>query len=294
MNIIAPLCVAIASISYGIPATLVKLGIADGVNPLYVPFFVFLSAMILLNLIQWIKSYCCPEQVRLNKKASLLIIASGITSGLTNFSYFQAVSHTNVAIVAVMLMQSVWIAVLLGCWRYRQLPNKHQVLSIICILIGTILATDVIHQYQALSLKGLFLGFLSGVFYAFTIHFTATLYPQTPALKRASLMSIGAFCCIFIISLPFIASIEISINFKWGGFISIFALVIPLIFLGIGMPKTPAGLGAIITSLELPSAIIFAWLLLNESINAIQWLGILLIILAIALNHSKQNNLTHQ
>jgi drug/metabolite transporter (DMT)-like permease len=49
-----------------------------------------------------------------------------------------------------------------------------------------------------------------------------------------------------------------------------------------GFPLTGIGLGSIVSALELPVSVM-AYVLLNEDVNATQWLGIVLIILAIVL-----------
>ena len=51
------------------------------------------------------------------------------------------------------------------------------------------------------------------------------------------------------------------------------------------MPLTGMGLGAIFTSLEIPVAILFAHLLLNEYVSVCQWVGVFLIIIAVILKN---------
>lgn len=55
------------------------------------------------------------------------------------------------------------------------------------------------------------------------------------------------------------------------------------------MPALSPSLGGILSSIELPSAIIFAYLLLGETISLIQVIGILLILLAIILPNLRQS-----
>ena len=50
-----------------------------------------------------------------------------------------------------------------------------------------------------------------------------------------------------------------------------------------GFPLTGIGLGSIVSALELPVSVMMAYVLLNEPVNATQWLGIFLIILAIVI-----------
>jgi drug/metabolite transporter (DMT)-like permease len=60
--------------------------------------------------------------------------------------------------------------------------------------------------------------------------------------------------------------------------------------LNAGFPLTGIGLGSIVSSLELPVSVLMAYFLLNEEILLIQWIGILLIILAIVIMNIQFNN----
>lgn len=53
------------------------------------------------------------------------------------------------------------------------------------------------------------------------------------------------------------------------------------------MPHTGIGLGTIIASVELPVSVMFAYILLKEPVNFLQWMGILLIISAVVLMNVK-------
>ena len=50
-----------------------------------------------------------------------------------------------------------------------------------------------------------------------------------------------------------------------------------------GMPLVGVGLGGIIASIELPVSVTMAYLFINEAVNLYQWIGIVLIVLAIAI-----------
>jgi drug/metabolite transporter (DMT)-like permease len=60
--------------------------------------------------------------------------------------------------------------------------------------------------------------------------------------------------------------------------------------LNAGFPLTGIGLGSIVSSLELPVSVLMAYFLLNEELQLIQWIGILLIIIAIVIMNIQFNN----
>ncbi|MNX95704.1 hypothetical protein D3C86_1279890 [compost metagenome] len=57
--------------------------------------------------------------------------------------------------------------------------------------------------------------------------------------------------------------------------------------LNAGFPLTGIGLGSIVSSLELPVSVLMAFFLLNEEVVLLQWIGIILIILAIVIMNVK-------
>lgn len=68
-----------------------------------------------------------------------------------------------------------------------------------------------------------------------------------------------------------------------GIVLSLFGTIIPPMLLNAGFPHTGIGLGSIVSSLELPVSVLMAYFLLHEQVLLVQWIGILLIIMAIVI-----------
>jgi len=81
-----------------------------------------------------------------------------------------------------------------------------------------------------------------------------------------------------------------TIFLKWGIVLSLFGTIIPPMLLNAGFPHTGIGLGSIVSSLELPVSVMMAYFLLNEEVVLLQWIGIILIILAIVIMNIKFKN----
>jgi drug/metabolite transporter (DMT)-like permease len=60
--------------------------------------------------------------------------------------------------------------------------------------------------------------------------------------------------------------------------------------MNLGFPLCGIGLGSIVSSAELPVSVLMAYMFLHERVTAIQWLGILLIILAIIIMNLRLKN----
>ncbi|WP_125582208.1 EamA family transporter [Levilactobacillus cerevisiae] len=283
MKKLAPLFVGLGAVSFGIPASLFKIAASEGVVNGPLLFWSFLSAVIILGVIHFARRQWLRYQ-HTNWKQIGLVIAAGTASGFTNTFYIQSLKLIPVAAAAVMLMQAVWLSVLLGSVIHRQWPSRVQVLSIVLVLIGTILAAGLFPITQALSPLGLFFSFLAACAYACTMQFTASLGNNLDALSKTWLLCIGAFLLISIVWGPQIVTAKVTGNtILWGVLIALFSMVFPLVAYSIFMPYLELGIGPILSSLELPSSILVAFILLGETVSWPQIIGVLVIIGAVIL-----------
>jgi drug/metabolite transporter (DMT)-like permease len=101
---------------------------------------------------------------------------------------------------------------------------------------------------------------------------------------------------LIIIALVFHSSLNQGFSYKifmrWGILLSLFGTVLPPILFTRGMPLIGMGLGAIIATIEIPVSVLMAHLLLKEPVNFLQWLGVILILLAVALMNIRKRKKT--
>lgn len=280
----APLFVALGAISYGIPGSLFKMARADHVTDGLLLTMTFSIAFIIFTL----GRLCLSPRLRHvpDKKLKWLVIASGTSMGFTNTFYLLSLSYVPVAIAAVMMMQSVWLSIALSCLLHRKLPTITQTVSVITILLGTVLATGLFPLQQNVSWKGMGLSFLSALAYALTIQFTGNIGANLHPLTKAQLMSGGALIVILVIWVPTILPANhLMTGLQWGGITAFFAMLLPLTCFSFFMPHLSLGIGPIISSLELPSSVVFAFILLSESVTVTQIIGVCLIILAVVVTN---------
>ncbi len=280
---IAPVFVALGAISFGVPASLFKIARREGVVNGPLLFWSFLSAVVILGIVHVVRRNWLRYQ-HTNWKQIGLVIAAGTGSGFTNTFYIQALKLIPVVAAAVMLMQAVWLSVLLGAVIQRRWPSRLQVLSIVLVLIGTVLAAGLFPITQALSPLGLFYAFLAACGYACTMQFTALLGNNLDPLTKTWLLCLGAFILISIVWIPQIATTSVTLpTIKWGVLIALFSMVFPLVAYSLFMPQLDLGIGPILSSLELPSSIVVAFILLGETVSGQQILGVFIIIAAVVL-----------
>jgi len=75
---------------------------------------------------------------------------------------------------------------------------------------------------------------------------------------------------------------------KWATFLSLFGTIIPPVLFARGIPKIGAGLSSVIMTVELPVAVIFAHIILGEQLTGRQWIGIVVMLLALVILNSQK------
>ena len=101
--------------------------------------------------------------VKASKKNKSQLMLAGTSTGLTSVFYYLAVKFDiPVSIAIVLLMQTVWIGVLLEWFLEKKAPSRVKNISVIIVLIGTVLATNLLNADVKLNPLGIFFGLLAG------------------------------------------------------------------------------------------------------------------------------------
>jgi threonine/homoserine efflux transporter RhtA len=93
---------------------------------------------------------------------------------MTSVFYYLAVKYIPVSIGIVLLMQTVWMGVLLE--MILKHPQNKKVISVFIVLIGTVLATNLINNEVQLDWHGIMWGMLAAA------SFTTTMFTANSAL----------------------------------------------------------------------------------------------------------------
>ena len=218
--IIGVLLVLIGAASYGVLATMVGLAYKQGYSTTEVVFSQDLIGLLVLGIMTFLSKQNNKYNTKnTSKKDSLKLIFGGMSLGFIGFFYYWAVQYIPVSIAVVLLMQSIWISVVLEAIIDRKVPNKFQILAIFIVIVGTIFATDAIHNLQHLNQKGLLFGYLAGLMYAFMLLVMNRWGHQVPPTKKSFLMLIGATSIVLSIgffNLPLVLILQFFGNGVFG------------------------------------------------------------------------------
>lgn len=283
--------VGLGAASYGMLATFVKLAYADtssqGLN--YTPaevivaqFVIGILVVLLINAFQKKKKGTSVVKATASEVKKLLLV--GTSTGLTSIFYYLAVKYIPVSIGIVLLMQTVWMGVVLEMILEKKVASKNKIIAVFIVLLGTLLATNVFNKSVVLDWRGIVLGLLAAASFTTTMFAANRVALGVSSAQRSLYMLVGGILVVFVFALatqhtPF----NYDIFYKWGILIALFGTVIPPLLLNAGFPLTGIGLGSIVSALELPVSVMMAFMILNESVVFTQWIGILMIIIAIVL-----------
>jgi drug/metabolite transporter (DMT)-like permease len=279
------LYIALGASSYGMLATFVKIAYQESYTTAEVTLSQYglgFLGLLILNLFQRKNSQSLSQ--KMDFKSTLKLIMAGSSLGLTSTFYYLSVQYIPVSAAIVLLMQTVWIGAVLEIILYKKIPGTRKIISIVLVLIGTLLAVNLIKETAMINWKGFLYGMLAALSYTATMYSSNNIELHLPPLKRSLYMILGGLLVVMFI---FHSSINREFSFgillKWGILLSLFGTILPPLLFTKGMPLTGMGLGAIVASVEIPVSIFIAYIWLSEPVSLLQWFGILLILFAVVL-----------
>lgn len=283
--------VGLGATSYGMLATFVKLAYHDtGITGLpFTPaevisaqFILGIFAILILNVIG--KARKGDTVVKASPREVMQLMVAGTSTGLTSIFYYLAVKFIPVSIGIVLLMQTVWMGVLLEMMLEKKLPSKIKVLAVGIVLFGTALATNLVDNTTELDWRGIALGLLAAASFTTTMFTANRIAIGVSSAQRSLYMLLGGAIVVFFFAIATqVTPFNYDIFYKWGILLALFGTVIPPMLMNAGFPMTGIGLGSIVSALELPVSVMMAFFILGEKVIGLQWIGIVLIILAIVM-----------
>lgn len=283
-NLFYPLLIVIASSSYGILSTIVKVAMQHGfttgeaVSSQYIIGFMLVATIFILTQ---------RQLPRISKKGLLILVCAGILTGTTGIVYGESLKYLPASLAVVMLFQFTWIGLLIDCALHKRLPSRTEVISIIVLFAGTILAAGVLNvDLSGIAIQGWLLGFTAAFTFACFIQFNSRHVEGITTTSRVMIVSFVALIVISIFLNP-----EVLWNgklfagglWKFGLALGLFGIILPIYLFSIAVPKVGGALASILSAIELPVAVTVSVIVLHEPLTFLQIAGIILVILGMML-----------
>jgi len=277
--------IALGASSYGMLATFVKMAYQEGFSTAEVTlsqYCIGFAGLLILTLFR--KRRAASTTKASGIKGLFKLIIAGTSLGLTSVFYYFSVQYVPVSVAIVLLMQTVWMGVILEMILHKKPPGLRKIASVFIILAGTVLATNLYKQSVTVNWTGFGWGLMAALCYTATMYSSNNVELHSPPLKRSLYMILGGLIIIVFIFHSFLNQhFSYGIFLRWGPILALFGTILPPLLFTRGMPFTGMGLGAIIASIEIPVSVLMANLLLKEPVSLLQWLGVILILLAVML-----------
>ncbi len=207
-----------------------------------------------------------------------IIIFLAFLTAMANVFFIQAVKHTTVANVVIIIASSPLFATLFAYLLYRQKPHKNVYLASFFIFIGLFIIF-----FQELSHQNL-LGDVLALLCTVSFSLTFVLLSRYRSVDIILVLWVTAFV-LALMTLLFVSSFDVDTNSIFILLLSaLFVTPLSRIFVLLGTKTLPASEVSLLTVLETVLAPIWAWMVLDEvpAVNA--YIGGTIILLALALN----------
>ncbi|MBM7552992.1 EamA family transporter [Thalassobacillus pellis] len=284
MKLKGVIMVLLGAASFGFTPIFVKSAFHSGYSLGQINITQMLIALVLLGIMYLAKGLHIRE---LTKSNLVKIIATGTTVGLTSIFYYGAMQYLSASLAIILLFQFVWIGMIYEWIFHKIRPSGINIVSMVVTLTGVLFASNIMEEKIVdLPALGLLLGLLAGVTYAGFIFFSGQVAVTTHPIVRSFWMVSGSLVLVLIVfsrDVQTLFPFELSL-WLFGASLALVGAVIPPLFFAIGAPLISGRLANVLSSVELPVAIVSAMLILSESVTFLQWFGIMLIVAAIIIN----------
>lgn len=286
--------IAFGASSYGVLATFVKYANNNGFGTGGLTFSQYLFGALLLSILSVFftrKSKNSKKNKNVSRYPKLKLMLFGTTLGLTSSFYYLSIQYVPVSVGIILLMQTIWMGVVLEFFIDRNLINKTKIIGAIVAIIGTILAAKVFETNLSINFIGIGFGLLAALSYTGAMYASNKVSLELPIITRSKYLVYGG---LIVVILFWNAQILDEFNWlmflKWGAFLGLFGTIIPPVLFNKGFPEIGTGVGSIIAALEIPVSVFSAYLILNEEVTVLQWVGITVILFSVVLINLKKVN----
>ena len=277
-----PLLVVIAASSYGVVSTIIKLAMNSGFTAAEAVtsqfFFGFCIAVCL---------FIVTNRTKLSFKGIKTLIFAGVFTGLTNIVYGHSLNYLPASLAVVLLFQFTWIGVVISCITKRQFPSRVESISLFILIVGTIPAAGLIDvDVSQIPLQGWFWGLAAALCYSLFLFANGRANTNMTTTNRLVLVSFFAFMMSVVFQSPEVIWNGALFNeglWVYGLLLGLFGMIIPVFLFTIAVPKVGLGMSSILSSIELPIAVMVSVILLSETVSTLQIVGIVIIVLGMSL-----------
>ncbi|MCB5014604.1 DMT family transporter [Streptococcus mutans] len=276
--------VVLAAIAWGISGVSGQFLMKQGISVyLLTSLRLLISGLLLIGVVIWQQ----PQQIKAileDKKVLAGIFGFSICGLLLNqFSYLQAIHYTNAGTATVLQYMAPVLVLTVICFRDRSLPTMGELTAILLAILGTfVIATHGQMGNLALSPVGLFWGLFSAVTYTLYMLLPIKLIQEWGSLLVIGLGMLLGGLVFSLVSQSWQYNLQFQANnlLAYVGLIIVGSVFAYTSFLK-GVSLIGAVKGSLLAFIEPIAAVFFSVAIMKEIFYPIDFLGMLLTILAV-------------
>ncbi len=287
------LFVFLGACSYGVLSTIVALAYNAGfsLNDVVGSQMVIGAAMLWVFVLFRFRRGIGPRPDRSKMMAALL---AGSSTGSTGLLYYAALQYLSPAMAVVLFFQFTWMGLIADAILHRRKPRPSQIASLIPIVAGTVLATNLLGEgFAHLQWQGVVFGLLAAFSNTILIFVSGRVALQLDPIFRSTLMvSGGAILTSLIVPPTFLLTPETLVNLllSYGMMLAFFGSVFSVWMFAMGAPLISTTLAAILSSMQLPMTMLLSIFVLQIPVSSLQLVGIGAILFGVVLSETCMSN----
>ncbi|MBY6035040.1 DMT family transporter [Fictibacillus nanhaiensis] len=288
---IAFLYIAIGASLWGIIGYFVKELSLLGFTPLQIVFLRASSAFIFFFI--WILAYR-PHLLRIHMKDSWYFFGTGVLSvSFFNWCYFTTIQHSSLAIAAILLYTAPAFVLVISIFVFKESLTRQKMIALFLTIIGCTLVSGLLSDRSAeLSWIGLLTGLGAGFGYSLYSIFGKLAGKKYETLTISFYTFLFAMIVLFPLSGIYGSEIVImDVNvLRYTAGLGLFPTVLAYWFYTNGLKHLEASKASIISTVEPVVAVLMGVFLYNESVSALQTVGILFVLGAVLIIQERKKN----
>jgi drug/metabolite transporter (DMT)-like permease len=195
-----PLLIIIASSSYGILSTIVKVAMQHGYTSAEAVTSQYLFGFILALILFIVTQRTLPK---INKSGAFTLIVAGALTAATGSIYGQSLNYLPASLAVVMLFQFTWIGLFMDCFIKKRLPSRIELFSLAFLVAGTILAAGILDvDLSQIAWQGWALGLTAACSFAAFLQINSRPVEGVTTIARTLILSIISLIVILIFLSP--------------------------------------------------------------------------------------------
>lgn len=284
--VIAVVAAASAGIAFGCMGTASQVVMRQGFSLGQVVTAQFLVATLVLGALTLARFRQLP-----GKRDAARLLAVGLLQPLSALLLYSGIDHLTVGPAVAIQFQYVWLTIAIQSAVERTLPPRRIIVAAIVIIGGTLLASGVAETVAggqpAFSLEGILLSAGCAVSYSFFLYFNGKVATDVHPVPRSFLLCLsGAVLTSAVFPGLYAEPVETLSALAPGAIVLGLLASVPVLCLSYAAKRLSGGLVAILTSMELPAAVITGVAILGDPTSPVKIMGVAAILAGIVISEA--------